>query len=152
MNPDALKLLPQTILDVLWLCVVYSARISEVLALSTADYIGQGRYLCHGKKKSRDISIYIGRDPDYFTGHGAIPDPALLFPVSYCSVRRWCVRAGIGVLPRGRKNIARTHAHRYFTADAVSRISSPSSVSCVLHHNSARSREYYLERVGPSYG
>jgi hypothetical protein len=147
-TPGALSSLPQTILDILWLCVVYSTRISEVLSLSTADYIGQGRYLCRGKKRSRDISVYIGHDPDYFTGHGAIPSPTHLFPVGYYTVRRWCVRAGIGFLPRGHKNVARTHAHRYYTADAVARISSPSSVTCVLHHNSSRSREHYLERAG----
>jgi len=148
MPPGALQTISQTCRDVLFLCCVNSCRASEVLAVTTADYLGCGRYLCRGRKRSKSFSIYTGNPPVFYFRGGAGSPPVPLFNISYSQLYRSCRRAGIGFLPTGHHNVARTHQHRYLTASAVANVAGEAAVTDVLHHNSSRSRGYYIGKAG----
>ena len=59
-TPQALLFeFPIDILTVLYLSIVYTSRISEILDIRYADYLGNNRFVIHGKKHSNSYSALI---------------------------------------------------------------------------------------------
>lgn len=136
--------LPMLVLVLLNVAALNSSRISEILKLSAADYLGNNRFLARGLKKSRSyiVSLQVkelrairANDSEYRSS---------VFALGYNAVWRWCVRCGLGGTPRGRKTAARTHLHRYYTAKQVLNASSEITAGEILHHKSRRSISSYI--------
>jgi hypothetical protein len=144
-SPSArLHYLPDIVLTILYIAAVNNARISEILSIRYCDHLGGSRFLCRGKKRGYDYTVQLMClvSPPQLKWHCVDKRP--IFSIGYKRIWTWCRAAGLGFTPECRFTVARTHAHRYHTADAVCEISGISSVQGVLHHRAATSAEYYL--------
>jgi len=139
------ELLPDAVLAILYICAIHCMRISELLLLRARDYLGEGRWLVRGLKRSRSYTIWLNTLAFNTPLKSALKDnrPIIEFPYKY--VWSWCRRAGIGTTPAGRSTVARTHAHRYLTAKKVASVAPDAAASDVMHHNSKRSLQNYTK-------
>jgi hypothetical protein len=152
-SPNAnVSWLPDDVLTLLYYSAMYSARVSEMLRIMSADHLPEDRYIVRGLKRSASYVVMIPSQlvtapVGWFEkGTGGI------FRLDYATVFRWCQRVGIGFTPAGHKAVARTHAHRYQTAKAVSDIADCSAATAALHHRSGRSVDFYINPRGGSHG
>lgn len=140
----AVEILPCDIVVLLFYAAVNCMRISELLELRWRDYIGNGRFIVKGRKRSRSYAVHMPMLAELGSVHGQNVDDQLVIEVSYKRVWQWCERAGIGFRLKGQSNCRRTHAHRYVTASTVSVKTDDRSAGDCLHHNSGRSVSYYI--------
>lgn len=136
LNPDMVGLL----------CFIrdHCMRIRELLNIKSSDFIGDSRFVVRGLKKSRNYTVKL---PVVQLSNPPKNDPRWDLPVvpySYMQVWNFCRKNGYGLNRPGKRYVARTHAHRYETAQAVANIAGKSAASDVLHHNSKRSVDYYI--------
>jgi len=127
-------------------------RINELLTITPEDFIGNNRFLIRGLKRSQNYIITL---PVLQLSSAKKSDVRWLDPIitwSYCQVWRWCVKCGIGQNRQGRKTVARTHSHRYQTAEIVVDKINRQASSDVLHHRSRRSVNYYLQKKEGLHG
>lgn len=141
--------MPMAVLVALYVSGVNSMRISEVLGICRSDYLGAGRFVIRAKKRSRSYTIYAPELRPMVEGVGGGGASNRIFDFDYQWVWAWCRRCGVGMTPVGHRNVARTHAHRYITAQKIAGLVDDGVAGDVLHHRSPESISYYLnERKG----
>lgn len=136
--------LPRDIGAVLRILAENTMRVSELLRIENRDYLGESRWFVRGCKRSRDYVVTI---PVIQLENPPSTDArwrAKLIPFTYNTIYRWCCRAGIGGIVKGRVTVARTHAHRYATAKKIQKIAGNRAAGDALHHNSNRAVNAYL--------
>lgn len=149
---SAIQRLPVGIAGLLNCAAIHCCRISEILELTPAQYIGENRFVVRALKGSRNYIVVL---PIIILNPAWQSHPKRFTPFieySYAQVWRYCRRAGVGFVPAGHRNVAVTHAHRYRTASAVQQVFDDSAAGDVLHHRSRRSIQYYLQTVGGCHG
>ena len=140
-----MDLLPDVVLVILFYAAVNCCRISEILNIRASAFIGEDRYVVRALKRSRSYSVHLPLLHPYAVRCANMPADARVFALGYRWFWQWCERIGLGFTPAGNQNVARTHAHRYCTAAAVSTCESTTAASDVMHHNSRRSVLFYLK-------
>jgi integrase len=142
------NLLPTMVLYVLYVAACHSMRISELLQIRVGDYLGSQRFIIRGSKRSRSYTAYIPEIVPLLKTTIDLPPEWYVIRCGYKYVWGWCYRVGLGFTPEGHTNVARTHAHRYDTADLVAAKTDRSVAGDCLHHRSRLSIDYYTKRKG----
>jgi integrase len=147
-----LHYLPTMVLFILWVSGIHSMRISELLELTVDDDLEQGRFIIKGRKRSRSYTVYIPELIPIVKELKTTANDRRVFRCDYKWIWEWCRRCGVGFTPEGHVNCARTHAHRYQTAERVSSRAGNTAAGDVLHHRSRSSVDYYLPKKRGSHG
>jgi len=140
----AIAKLPRRVLLLLSIAAKYAARISEILNVRPEDCCGRDRFYVRGLKRSASYIVEIPVVTSCGTAADFAPGGGNLWLLDYKPVYNWCHRVGIGFTPEGHRNVARTHAHRYYTAQKIASEINAAAASDVLHHRSRQSVQYYL--------
>ena len=147
-----LQYMPYTVLTILFFCAIHGMRISELLNITPADHVGDHRFLVRGLKRSRSYMVHLDvRDVSPVVKTNPFYQVSII-PFTYRYIYDWCVRCGVGMDSKLRKTTARTHAHRYQTADNVTALAGSAPAGDVIHHNSSKSISYYLNKRSVSNG
>lgn len=137
--------LPINVLALLYECSNYSARVSEMLSIKSADILEDFRFLVRGKKRSRSylatFPVIKINNPSY----EYYPFFDNIWGLTYKSVYNWCCRIDLGCAFKRNKTVARTHAHRYQLATEIAKKSSQVAAGDILHHRSKKSIEFYIK-------
>ena len=122
------------------------SRVNEILSLTVADILTPDRAICQGSKRGRAYLILLPGISQQLLDNCIVDPSTLLFPITYLKCYRSYVRAGIR-LDRGvSSNKARCHIGRYSVKDLNTGGVPESVLSDLLHHKSASSLIYYLNK------
>lgn len=140
----SVKSLPDACLVILFYSAVNCMRIAELLNIRVCDVLPGERYIVRGLKHGRSYTVHMPLL--HYARGGVVPvnEQSPLLSLTYKTLWQWCERVGLGFRPENNVNCARTHAHRYLTARAISTKLGLSDASDALHHNSRRSVDYYI--------
>jgi len=133
------------ILGVIRILTENSMRVSELLNIRNKDVLQGNRFLVHGLKRSRSYAVVI---PGSWICQPPDSDPrwqSAVIPFTYNTIYRWCVKLDFGIRIGSQKVEHRTHAHRYFTAKRSLEIAGKQCARDLLHHNSHRAIEAYIQ-------
>lgn len=148
----SLELVPYDILGLLRFLAENTMRVGELLSIQPKDCITGCRFMVRGLKRSRNYAVVL---PGLWLEKPPKRDARWSVPVvdmKYHYIYKWCCRIGItGGMP-GRKNCARTHAHRYLTARAVNDNIGSIAAGDILHHNSRKAVSFYIKEKVVSHG
>lgn len=143
---------PIDILTVLYLAVVNNSRISEVLDVRYSDYCGANRFLIRGKKRSYSYQALISCIERGTINQIRDSGNRHLFEIDYRRIWRWLCKSGIGELLPGRKTVARTHLHRYYTVQDLADRYGLETAQQLMHHKTTASTAIYNNRKGSLHG
>ncbi len=131
---------------VLRVCVLYMARIGEILSLKIKHIVNPDRVICYGSKRSNGYLLYLPGLTSQVSKWSGIDKEINLFGISYMKVYRQCGKAGILLNDGQGGNTKKCHAHRYLFARSQINSKGREGVKIALHHKSVKSQESYLNK------
>lgn len=134
---------------VIQLILMNHMRISELLELCPGDEIKPSMFLVRAKKKGYNYSIHIPIDERNRYILGRMHPSQCLFPFSYSFVWRGMVKAGMSLRVTTRVNRVVTHRGRFDLATKLNQLNEKENITPLLHHRSAKSKQYYLPSDTP---
>lgn len=126
------------------LCLMYSMRIGETLAITPACEVKPSVFLCRALKRGHAYTISIPIDARNRQILSRMHPSQKILPFAYHTVWRSMVRTGMSLRVTGRLNRAVTHMGRFKLAEKLAQLNEIDAVTSVLHHRASTSREYYL--------
>lgn len=134
-------------LSCIYVVALWGMRIGEYLSATAGDLLGNDFLLIHGEKRSASYRIMLpGIDAQFAADAGSCPG-RLVAGTTYTRVYRQCVKLHIGRVLSEHKNLARTHAGRYYIAATVIR-HGRRVASDLLHHRSDTAITSYVDAGG----